>query len=74
MGHRVLYLTNWTQHEPKRDSRPEPAIFKNATSALKVEHMSAVQLGLKKQKNKQDVNIGLEKSDVRLLHWKDLYI
>lgn len=52
MGHRVLYLTNWTQHEPKRDSRPEPAIFKNATSALKVEHMSAVQLGLKKNQKK----------------------
>lgn len=66
MAHRVLYLTNWTQHEPKRDSRPEPAIFQNPTSALKVEHMSAVQLGLKG--NKQEVNIRLEKSDVRLLH------
>lgn len=52
---RVLYLTNWTQHEPKRYSRTEPAIFENATSALKVEHMSAVQLGLIKttKNNKQ---------------------
>lgn len=49
MAHRVLYLTNRTQHEPKRDPRPEPAIFQNATSALKVEHMSAVQLGFLKK-------------------------
>lgn len=75
MAHRVLYLTNWTQHEPKRDSRPKPAIFQNAPSALKVEHVSAVQLGLKKQKNKQEVNITLHyKSEVRLLQWMGLYL
>lgn len=45
MAHRVLYLTNRTQHEPKCNPRPEPAVFQNASSALKVEHMSAVQLG-----------------------------
>ena len=38
------YLANGTQHEPKRDSGPEPAIFKNTTCTLKVEHMGAVQL------------------------------
>lgn len=59
MAHRVPYLTNWTQHEPKCNSRPEPAIFQNTTSALKVEHMSAVQLGWekKKKKKKQELNI-----------------
>lgn len=59
-AHRVLYLTNWTQHEPKRNSRPKPAVFQNAASALKVEHMSAVQLGLKNKENKQEVNIRFE--------------
>lgn len=40
----ILYLTNGTQHEAKGDSRSEPAILKYAASALKVEHMGAVQL------------------------------
>lgn len=47
----VLYLTNRTQHEPKCDSRSEPAIFQNTTSALKVEHVSAVQLFFFKKRN-----------------------
>lgn len=70
----MLYLTNWTQHEPKRDSRPEPAIFQNAASALKVEHMSAVQLGLNKQNSKQEVNIGLEQSEVGHSEYKGRYL
>lgn len=41
----MTYLANGTQHEPKCDPGPEPTIFKNPTSALKVEHMSAVELG-----------------------------
>lgn len=69
IAHRVLYLTNWTQHEPKRDSRPKPAIFQNAASALKVEHMGAVQLG---KKNK--LNFRSEQSEWKHLHGKDTYL
>lgn len=45
----TFYLANWTQHETKSDSGPQPAIFKNATSALKVEHVSAVKLETKQR-------------------------
>lgn len=44
------HLANRTQHESECDSGPEPAIFKNTTSTLKVEHMSAVQLRTGKKK------------------------
>lgn len=41
------YLANWTQHEPKSDPGSEPAVFKNSSSTLKVEHVCAVELGTK---------------------------
>lgn len=63
----TFYLANGTQHEPKRDPGPEPAIFKNATGTLKVEHMSAVQL-----RTEQRVNALKEKQfDVKLFHLMD---
>ena len=46
------YLANWTQHETKSDSGPQPTIFKNTTSALKVEHVSAVELEKRLNENK----------------------
>lgn len=45
------HLANGTQHKPECDSGPEPAVFKDTTSALKVEHMSAVQLREDKESN-----------------------
>lgn len=52
MAKLILYLANGTQHEAKGDSRSEPAVFKYAASALKVEHVSAVQLKKEAQRAK----------------------
>lgn len=63
----TFYLANGTQHEPKRDPGPEPAIFKNPTSALKVEHVGAVQL-----RTEQRVNtLKEEQFEVKLFHLMD---
>ncbi len=63
----TFYLANGTQHETKRDPGPEPAIFKNTTGTLKVEHMGAVQL-----RTEQRVNtLKEEQFEVKLFHLMD---
>lgn len=47
------HLTNWTQHEAECDPGPQPTVFKNTTSALKVKHVSAIQLWTKQRIRKR---------------------
>lgn len=64
----ILYLANGTQHEAKCDSRPEPAVLKYAASALKVEHMSAVQLKKEAQGAKTHIDQQTNEHSCDVMH------
>lgn len=55
----ITYLTDRAGHEAKSYPGPQPAVFQDSACALKMEHMGAVQLGIKKQKKKQVIPSGL---------------